>query len=680
LTDSTQETPQPVYFFCDVSVWMGDDRLTLAESLLGSLAAKISTDPLLKFAVRWGVEHYGTTGGSASVVPIQQVDLTDTLPALQATVEEPAFGIAATALTRRMGTDMTQLDADYPVVRSPFILVLTSGAFTDAPDALDLAVSGLLTTNPRSDQALGWDPTILFLTLRSADGAKVGRLVQAHDSVEEHPLAGEQDVPFAADVAVGMIRHSVAAGVHNLRYARWVVEEKSLTLGAVTGHAPDAALIEVTAAADPRIAGPVRYQRFLDAGTAAAPDAAAHPFDDLLDLVARGNAKQPGGRPEPLADRSLWPLRLVVADDPRAASGLLVPAIPAAFTDDDRGSAVPRSIRLLGISDDPSLPAAVPVAPLMVPAGADVVARMRLCADLADTIDLAHSYGVVLGAQTLMSGVFATARRSARIILTDCGQARPGDPADPYAGVGDLIWLGRFIEQCAVEPAGAVPVLDAIGADLLTRAKSNAPAAIPRAATWRDYLDRRTVQLQGPPVLEQVEVEPRVAPTGAKVRVTWWARYADSVVVQGSDGTRMPVPAKHVDHGYCMVTVTREGPVTVLLRNKIGETVQHTEWVHVFGLPWISQVPVPAAPPLTSTRVTNELSALLTRSWLTDRNPVRATIGLGTAPVLRPQRRRLWGRGSRAPRVFPYDVGGWFLQRPARSHPRPKRWWRLPWA
>ncbi|MET0422981.1 MAG: hypothetical protein ABW046_03855 [Actinoplanes sp.] len=682
MTDSTQDTPQPVYFLCDVSVRMGDERLLLAESLMGWLAAEIADDALLKFAVRWGIEHYGTTDGAGSVVPIQQVDFTDELPAMRLTVEEPSFQAAADDLRRRMGIEVSQLDADFPEVRSPILVVLTSGAFADTPDDLDAAVAGLFADNPRIEQDRGWAPTILFLGLRVADPTALDRLDRAHDNVGTFAVEAEEDAGDVARTVVDVIRRAVVTGARHLRYALWVTEERGLTPGAVIERTGEVEVFEVDQHQLTGVTEPLRYRRFLDV----TQDADAHPFDALLDLVALRNAKPPAGRGERLVERALWPVRLVVGDDPRVAAGLLEPVVPIAYTDELAGQRVPRSVSLLRL--DGSAPA--PADPRTVPAPSDGVARVRLCADLADTVDLAHRYGVALGIRALESAVFRLGRRAAEVQLTECGDARIHDPADSHGAVADLIWFGRFVERCVVEQHGpadaapSIPALDAVGQDLVARAKSNVPSVIPSAARWRDYLDRRAVELQGPPVIESVQVSPAIAPVGGKVTVGWRTRYADVISLVGADGTQVQVAPKYADSGYRQITVTRPGPVTLHVRNQIGGSRLESEWVHVFELPRLGQVPVAAAPPLTSSRTLNELSDLMGTQRRTDQGVAWPTVPVfdPAAAMVRPERRSLLRRRSELPGIFPYDVGRWFSRRPENENARSrlKRWWRFPWG
>jgi hypothetical protein len=284
--------------------------------------------------------------------------------------------------------------------------------------------------------------------------------------------------------------------------------------------------------------------------------------------------------------------------------------------------------------------------------------------------------------------VFRLGRRAAEVQLTECGDARIHDPADPHGTAPDLIWFGRFVERCVVEQHGpadavqSVPVLDAVGQDLVARAKSNVPSAIPSAARWRDYLDRRAVELQGPPVIESVQVSPAIAPVGGKVTVGWRTRYADVISLVGADGTQEPVPAKYADSGYRRITVTRPGPVTLHVRNQVGGSRLESDWVHVFELPRLGQVPVAAAPPLTSSRTLNELSDLMGAQRRSDQGVVWATVPVfdPAAAMVRPRRRSLLGRRSELPGIFPYDVGRWFFRRPENARSRLKRWWRFPWG
>ncbi|MBB2943462.1 hypothetical protein FB565_003175 [Actinoplanes lutulentus] len=666
---------------------MGEDRLILAESMVGHLAAAISSDGLLTFAVRWGIEHYGTSAGSGEVLPLQQVDFTDELPAMRATVEEPALRAAADAMLRRMSIDISQLDADFPEVRPPVIVVLTSGTFTEPASEWDAALGDLMTRNPRIEQDRGWQPTVLFVCLLAEDSTPLERLAQAYETADHYAVRNETDAAVVAHDVVAAIRNSVATGTLRLRYARWVMAEKDLVTGTVLERTTDTEVMEVTAHPFPDVTGALAYRRFLDIGD----DAEAHPLDVLIDLTAIRRLPPPDGHADRIVDRVCWPLRVVVGDDPRVVTGLLTPAVPVPFSDaDEHGRLVPRSIALLRLDGT----APVPVTPGAVPATIDTVARMRLCADLADTLDLAHRYGIVLGTRTLESGVFRVLRRGAEVQLTDCGDARLGDPADGHAAIGDLTWLARFVELCLIDKTGRVdhvqpmPVFDPDGLDLLARAKSNAPSVIPAAAQWRSYLDRRAVQLQGPPIVNAVSVKPAFAPVGATVTVRWRTSHADEISLIAPDGKLTQVPARYADEGSDQLTVTRSGTITVLLRNKVGERRHETAWVNVFELPRLREVPMPIAPPLTSNRTLHQVGDLINGIWALDDDTVHSALTASSVTdpmtdLIRPQRRSLremlGGRRSEMPQIFPHDMGGWFLQRPEKSRSR-KSWWRFPWA
>ncbi|MFI5935898.1 hypothetical protein [Actinoplanes sp. NPDC051494] len=169
------------------------------------------------------------------------------------------------------------------------------------------------------------------------------------------------------------------------------------------------------------------------------------------------------------------------------------------------------------------------------------------------------------------------------------------------------------------------------------------------------------------PVLDAVLVTPTTAPAGEQVTVRWQTRYADTVEVTGPDGTTVGVPPARVDDGSARIVVTRPGPITLHLRNAAGTSRHTTRWVHVFELPRMWAVPVPAAPPLTSGRALSDVADLISGAW----TGAPAPAGPIPVPPFDP---------STALTSFPYDVGRWFFRRPTFSRSRIKKWWRSPWA
>ncbi|MEV6487417.1 hypothetical protein AB0M20_02075 [Actinoplanes sp. NPDC051633] len=665
MTDNAQEVPQPVYFLCDVSVHMGQGRLLLANLLMGHLASEISEDPLLTLAVRWGVHLYGATEGADAPLPIQQVDFTDVLPELHPTIEEPAFAVGAAALRKRMGVDISQLDADYAEVRSPFIVVLSSGVFAEAEADLDRAFRELLEEKPPFAQDREWSPTIMLVSLRAADPAPVEHLMRHHENVDLYDVATEADVTRAADELVRVIRRTVVTGERNLKYARWVTAEKDLVLGGLLTRTPVLEVSEVDDHPLSNVTERLRYRKFLDAGQ----NAEAHPFDALLSMVSLRGAPPPPGRRERMIDRAVWPHRLVVADDPGAAAGVLVPPLPSTFTHNGDG------VRPRWAGD---------LLPGESASTTDRIARLRVCAEIADIIDLAHGYHVLLGERTCESAVFRIGPLGPDVLLSDCDDARPFDPADPDPAARDLIWLGQFVESCAADRPGDAgaeqPVFDDSGRDLLRLTKSNVSRLLPAAATWRDYLTRRAIELQGPPVLEDVLVTPRFAPVGEQVKVLWRTRYADSLTLIGADGRRLAVPPQHVGDSNVQFTVTMPGPIALHLRNQVGERRATTDYVHVYELPTLTELPVPAPPPEPVSTALAEAGDLLTGAWALDGAHLREALTVSESVdkdlvdtvVAGPRQTRR----ARPLQIFPYDVGKWFTQRP-----RPRNRWRwLPWA
>ncbi|GAB3171946.1 hypothetical protein GCM10027259_07880 [Micromonospora palomenae] len=680
-----QETLQPLYLLCDASVRVQDHRRMLADLLFGHLADEITQDILLAYSVRWGIELYDNTEQTMTLMQLQQMHQATRVPQLSTTLEEPEIAAAFRALRRRIGGDMALLEADVAEVRSPIVAVLTSGASRDTPLDRAAALDALLTRSLRTDEEQDWSPTVLIIGLQPPDDGILNELAGGHDDVEVATLRSPEDVAAVARTVAAMARQSVAHGVSRLRYAQWVVAERDLTLGKHYGTTAESELVEIVTTAALQSLEPLVYRRFRNT-----EDADDHPFAPLLSLVSLRNSPVLPGRVDHLADRMLWPLRLVVGDDPVTPVGFVAPDVRPLFVDDEDHERVPRAMTALYLDGTAS-----PAQPVDVPA-ADGVRRARLCAALADAVDLAHSYGIVLGERALESALY-TLRPAPAVLLADCDAVRLRESADPHWQVPDLIWLGRFVDRCVTRPAvgseqDSPPVLDATGRALLQRARSNVPDQLPRADEWRDFLAARAAKLQGPPVLEQVQASPSAVPVGSPVTVRWRSRYADELMVIGPDGTSFTAKSGELDDGVAQLVATRPGCFGVRAANQVGEDTASTSWVHVAELPRLAQLPVPSPPLDPAVWRADELRDLLDRV----QSRLRVDPGRAFPPVVpfdpaAPQtaERRVATALFRRQRsfqtvihhaTFPIDLTRWITARLERPEHRRPRWLRKPWA
>ncbi|MCL7459011.1 hypothetical protein AB0I85_22055 [Micromonospora echinofusca] len=663
---------------------MQDHHRMLADLLFGHLAHEITQDTLLAYSVRWGIELYDNAEQTMTLMQLQQMYQATRVPQLTTTIEEPEIAAALRALRRRMGNDMAQLEADVAEVRSPIVAVLTSGASLDTPADRVVALDALLTRSLRTEEEQDWSPSVLFINLQPNDDGFLNELAGGHDNVAVEALRSPEDVAAVARTVTAMVRQSVAHGVSRLRYAQWVVADRDLTLGRHYGTTAESNLVEIVAATALQALEPLVYRRFRNT-----EDADDHPFAPLLNLVSLRNSPVPPGRIDHLADRMLWPLRLVVGEDPVTPVGFVAPDVRPLFVDDEDGERVPRAMSALHLDGTAS-----PAQPDDVPA-ADGVLRARLCAALADAVDLAHSYGVVLGERALESALY-TVRPAPAVLLADCDAVRLRDPAVPHWQVPDLTWLARFVDRCVTHPAAGSgqdsPVLDATGQALLRRARSNVPDQLPRASEWRDFLAVRAVELQGPPVLEQVQAGPIAVPVGSPVTVRWRSRYADQVIITGPDGTRCSAGRGDLDDGCAQLIATRPGCFEVTATNQLGDDTARTGWVHAFELPRLTELPVPAPPVDPAVWRADELRVLLDRIQSRLRvDPAQAFPSVvpfdPAAPVAAERRgasamfrRRRSLQTVMQNATFPINLTRWFTACPERPEHRRPRWLRKLWG
>ncbi|GGN55794.1 hypothetical protein GCM10010112_06960 [Actinoplanes lobatus] len=587
MTPIPQETLQPLYLLCDASVRMREEDLAAVNLLLGHLADEITGDPLLASAVRWGIELYDNADHTTTLMQLQQVDLISRIPQMVTTIEEPTLAAALRALRRRITGDIDLLEADAAEVRPPIVIVATSGVSLDS--AADRAAE--------LDALLQLTPMVLLLSLPGADGTLAKDLAAEHADVDAQVISSLADVPDVAHWIGRGARQSAEYGLARLRYARWVVAERAV----------DA------------------FHRFAEPG--------GRPTAELIDLVAI--RADPGG--DELAERLLWPYRVVVGDDPATAVGLLLPLVPDRFTAGRMSARGPE-----------------PLSGPDTPAASDGVLRTRICAALADAVDTAHTHGAVLGETALESAAY-TAGTDPEVLITDCAGARLGDgPAT------DLTWLGRFVDHCVFA------FLDTEGQALLRRARSNVADRLPSAAEWSDYLNRRAVILQGPPVIEQVQVSPAIVPDGSPVTVRWRGRWIDRLEITGPDGA--VVVATGRDHGQVQMVMTRPGAVRLRAGNTVGSHRADTAHVHVFRLPRLTEIRLPGTPLDARDPRTDrwpDMLAHYSRRMLPEMPPV-------TVPAEPPAALSLTR--------FPIDVARFFGERPERPRRRWPRFLRRPWA
>jgi uncharacterized protein YegL len=594
VTEKTaQETLQPLYLLCDGSVRMRDEDLAVANLLAGHLADEIAGDPLLARSVRWGIELYGSGDRTSTLMPLRQVDPVTSVPQIVTMIEEPALGAALPALRRRISDDLARLRTGATDVRAPLVAVLTSGHSADSAQDRANGLATLLGADPR---------TSVLLVTPPGTGPDIATVPAGGHQVDLARLDGPDDVADLARWISRALRQSVEHGISRLDHARWVVREHEL--GRLTATTR-----------------PFELRRLDDA-----------PFGELLGLVAlRGDPATATLR------RSLrWPYRLVAGDQPETAVGLLLPAVPERFTTvDDHGRRTPRPIS--AITSGPP------------------VSRARLCAALAGTVHLAHRHGLVLGEDALASALH-TPGADPEVLIADCAGVRLHGPGGRDRQVTDLAWLGRFVGHCAQlpDPTGGTPLLDAIGRELLRRALSRHTGPLPTAAEWRDHLTERAITLQGPPVIEQIQVSPEIVPVGSPVTVRWRGRHATQLQIIGPDGAAVTAADNELDDGRAQLIMMRPGPIRLRAANPAGVHQAETGHVHVFDLPRLAGLALPE--PAAESRAGYALPAF---------PPV--AVPAPPSGVL-----RVTG--------FPIDVARWFDARPERPRRRWPRWLRKPWA
>ncbi|KUL21925.1 hypothetical protein [Actinoplanes awajinensis] len=398
--DSAGLTIQPLYVLCDVSGALSDRGRATVDLLLAHLAEQLTADPGLADAVRWSVELHTGDGDLVPLMQLQQADAAlrpprlATLPAGRSTAA-PRLAAALLALRRLIRSDITMLEDDAADVRTPCLVVITTGHAADEPHERAAALDALLTGTLHADETRDWAPRVLLVPLPGADFGLLAEL-GAGRGVEVAMAGADDTLTGVARRVVATVRRSLGSGAPRISYDRWVVREDQLLLGYGQRHAP---LTDLLQAGDPGTGhpGPLVYRRFLDPG---------QPFAPLLRMVAlRGHAGE-------LTARMLWPVRLVVGAGATAVTGLLAPDVPARRYDGELGQAPPGD-------------------------------RLRLRAAVRDLIELAHRHDVRLGAHALDSAPYTLAPR-VDVLVTDCDAVRVRESGDPAWRDADLNWLAAW--------------------------------------------------------------------------------------------------------------------------------------------------------------------------------------------------------------------------------------------
>ncbi len=390
-------TIQPLYLLCDASAGLHDRHRATVDLLLAHLAEQVTADPALLDAVRWSIELHTGAGELVPLVQLQQADTAVRPPRLTTISAAPArLSTALLALRRLIRSDLTMLEDDAADVRTPCVVVITTGRSADAPHERAAALDTLLTRGLHGDETRDWSPRVLFVALPGADFDLLAGLGAGRD-VEVAVAGADDTLTGVAFRVVAAVRRALDIKASRFGYDRWVVPEHNLLLGYGHRHAP---LTDVSRAVAPGVdhPGQLAYRRFL------APD---QPFTPLLRMVAlREHATE-------LTGRMLWPLRLVVGDGATTVTGLLAPDLLAGPSRRCLGDAPPGHRILLGRA-------------------------------VRELVELAHHHDVRLGSQALDSAVY-TLDPEIGVLVTDCDAVRVRETGDPTWRDADLEWLASWL-------------------------------------------------------------------------------------------------------------------------------------------------------------------------------------------------------------------------------------------
>jgi hypothetical protein len=532
---------QLVHLLCESTNRLGQERTELTNFFVVSLADKLTSAADLADDVLWAIDLTGEAGETVPFLPLQAPADTYSIPVFPATAAMPDVAQAIESLRARIGRDIAQLTADAFDARDPLVAVLVAGV-SPAEEArigaaLDLLRGESLWTEP--DRS--WSPTILLVGVNVDDMEVLERLAGLRDGVGVAAVRSEADIQQVTAYLAELARGSLVSGVSPLRYAAWVVAESSLSLGPARDDGARE-VVNRTGSGDPTDLVYVRLPR----GTGR--------FGDLLDLVSlRGRVRRPG-EPDFPDGRALWPVRVVVGEEPYAPVGLIEPARPAGYDGE-----------VFRLVDDGS--PADPVSPMT---------RALICAELAGTVALAHDAGMVLGNRALYSARYRTSPHLA-VLLVDCREAIPARYMGPAGPRAELSTLARLIERIAGD----------VGMSL--------SGGLPSATAWRDHLLAWAAALVGPPVIESVEVLPLTVASGAEVELRWRCRDADQVVVVGPDGVVVTPDGQDPVAGSVRISMTKPGAVNLYAFGKGGRSDAATDWISVVpsAMPADIRVPFP---------------------------------------------------------------------------------------
>ena len=655
---------QPLSVLCDTSNAMTVAQISCANLFLGHLADGITQSDYLTEVVRLSVQ--GFDGASVAVMPMVQLGLDTSIPAMIAGTGTTVLGEALNGLRSQLRADLYQLQQDEFDVQSPVILILSSGMSADSDGDRRRVFDDIMTKPLWQDANRQWQPIVVLIELGVSSPGNLAALVASYEDAIDFQIADQAGIPVVIGELLRIIQ-GAASGRAVLLTARWVISRDQFDTGDSLGIAARAAVFRLPGFNLPGVSQALCYRQFLNEQDE--QPVAARSFGALLDIVALRDSPKCTQDGRHIADGACWPVRIVVADDPMAAVGLIVPEIPARFMASLSPVSEPRTVDGLRLT---TMPQAAPTSPGPQPAPGDGLFRARILQQVAAVVALAHEHQLVLGREALGS-ILWSIEPDIAVLLSECDGICIRDPGDPQGHHGDLVWLAELIIDSADDPAiaaGQPPVLDDLGLQMVSAARDGTPGMGPSAAEWAGYLTQRVVILQGPPVFSAFQVSPDVVPSGHEVTVRWRCRFASSMTISGPDDTTRHVPARDLDDGSMRMAVTRSGPFLILARNQAGEQQLYSDPVHVLSLPELRQIPVPSLADAAATWWGGELDGLLSGIWASGTGEIPAGWPGAAAPSFGKPDDPDSDEGLDALRIMmertecPFDTAAWFAGPP----------------